>query len=300
VNNSGSRLYVSRAQAASLLNAQIRTGEELRRAVARATALAELQMLKRQLSAWSTRSERVLGRVFGEAERLAYRQASPSAVRVRSFEDQQIHVEQRTDSRLQYLRGAAARIGSADEMTHSTINDSDAKRTSRDTPRQTVHVTAGHKQPQRKVWWRAALTNPWTIAVVAPLIVTAVLAASHIGHSGSMITGSVVCQSGRPIVGVWIAASTGQGDSDYAHLGPLNLTDSSSPIGSEGTYSYRLPQGGTYSVHVGCGGTSAHWASNNYSPLLSSRTARLHCDDPTAASTNRAIPRGRCTAGPAS
>src|SRR5579863_4926981 len=81
------------------------------------------------------------------------------------------------------------------------------------------------------------------------------------------VTGSVVCESGQPLIAVWIAASTGQGDSGYAHLGPANASGISFPDGADGTYSYRLPHGGTYAVHVGCGGTRNNWTSSDYSPL---------------------------------
>jgi hypothetical protein len=138
--------------------------------------------------------------------------------------------------------------------------------------------------------------------VIVPLIVAAALFAigAYVvyqvvhGQGRTTVTGSVVCESGRPVVGVWIAASTGQSDSGYAHLGPPGSSGISYPIGPMGTYSYRLPYGGTYAVHVGCGGTSQRWASSNYSPLLSSRTANLRCDDPTS-SARGASPRGRCT-----
>ena len=59
-----------------------------------------------------------------------------------------------------------------------------------------------------------------------------------LGGQGSMtVTGSVACESGRPVAGVWIAASTGQEDSGLAHLGPLSASGISYPIGSSGTYS---------------------------------------------------------------
>lgn len=141
--------------------------------------------------------------------------------------------------------------------------------------------------------------------MVAPLIVAALLAigayaVSHIDHGSSTVTGSVVCESGRPVVGVWIAASAGQSDSGYAHVGPSDSSGTSYPIGPAGTYSYLLPHGGPYAVHVGCGGTAAHWASRSYSPLLSSRTAHLRCDDPTTAAAGDVIPRGKCTIAAAS
>jgi hypothetical protein len=131
--------------------------------------------------------------------------------------------------------------------------------------------------------------------IAAVLLATGVYVLSQIlgGQSGTTVTGSVVCESGRPVVGVWIAASTGQGDSGFAHLGPLNTSGISYPIGSNGTYGYLLPHGGSYAVHVGCGGTAPDWASSSYSPLLSSRTVHLRCQDPSASAQGTSS-RGWC------
>ena len=86
MGDTGSRRDLSRTQTASLLNAQIMAGQDLRQAVVRATAIEELQALGPQISAWSTRNEHVLARVFGQSERQDYRLASPPAVTTRSIE----------------------------------------------------------------------------------------------------------------------------------------------------------------------------------------------------------------------
>ena len=302
MSDRGLRLHVSRAQAASLLHAQIMTGQDLRQDVAQATAIEELQVLRRKLSTWSTRNEHVLARIFGESQRQDYRLANPPTVATRSIEDRRVQLERRADARLRYLHSAVTRIELAEQMPSSTGKVTElAQQGERDSDTPNVPAAITPDESPRKARWRAALTNSWTIAICAPLIVAALIAirsyaTARINHSGvTIVTGSVVCGSGRKIVGVWIAASTGQSDSGYAHLGPPDPTGTSLPIGSTGTYSYLLPHGGSYAVHVGCGGSAAHWASRNYSPLLSSRTADLRCDDPTAAEP-RVIPRGKCTA----
>jgi hypothetical protein len=301
VSDTGSRLHVSSTQAASLLIAQIKSGQDLRQAVARATAIEDLQALRPQLSAWSTRNEHVLVRVFGESERQDYRLASPPIVATRSIEDRRAQLERRADARLRYLQGAVTRIELAEQMPSSTGKVSGlGQQGERDKATPDAPAVATPDGSPRKARWQAALTSPWTIAICAPLLVAALIAigsyaTARINHSGdTTVTGSVVCESGRQIVGVWIAASTGQSDSGYAHLGAPNFTGTSYPIGSTGTYSYLLPHGGSYAVHVGCGGSAAHWASRNYSPLLSSRTADLRCDDPTTAE-HGVLPRGKCT-----
>jgi len=102
---------------ASLIKAQIKAGEELRRAIRRASAAADLEVLGAELAAWSAGNERVLAEVCGEAERRAYRRttasrAAPSAI----FSAELIRVERSTDSRLRYLQATIARIDLAREL----------------------------------------------------------------------------------------------------------------------------------------------------------------------------------------
>jgi transcriptional regulator with XRE-family HTH domain len=160
-------------------------------------------------------------------------------------------------------------------------------------------------EPKKRPWWRVTASR-WRAAVIVPLTAVSLLAvgayavSQTINGQGSVtVTGSVICESGRHVVGVWIAASAGQSDSGFAHLGPPNPSGISFPIGAQGTYSYLLPHGGSYAVHVGCGGTAHHWASINYSPLLSSPSAHLRCNDPTT-SAGETSPRGRCAVTAAS
>lgn len=154
----------------------------------------------------------------------------------------------------------------------------------------------GHQRSR----WRAALTNPWAIAIGAPLIVAALIAigahvAALLRGDGSTLNGSVECVSGRSVVDVWIAASSGQSDSGYAHLGPITGSGLNYPAGPKAAFTYLLRHGGTYSVHVGCGGTAARWASKNFSPVLSGRTVHLECRDPTTRPVSGGVPEGRCT-----
>ena len=90
--------------------------------------------------------------------------------------------------------------------------------------------------------WKAA-TASLAVVVSLAIVAYAVLQSIH-GQGDLTVTGSVVCESWQPVVGVWIAASTGQSDSGLAHLGPPDASGISYPIGAAGTYSYRLPHGG--------------------------------------------------------
>jgi hypothetical protein len=157
----------------------------------------------------------------------------------------------------------------------------------------------------KKPWWRTAMVSPWTVAICAPLIVVAILAGIHFfsakpaatGHA-LVLNGWVVCDSGRSVVGIWIAASSGGSDSGPANLGSSGSASRSHP-GSAVSYTYLLRHGGTYSVHVGCGDTAAHWASTSYSPLISGATAHLHCRDPESKPIDGLTPNGHCAEGSA-
>jgi hypothetical protein len=95
------------------------------------------------------------------------------------------------------------------------------------TPPSAPETDASGDEPEKRPWWRAAARR-WRAAVIVPLTVGLLAVGgyvvSHVVNSqGSVaVTGSVLCESGRHVVGVWIAASAGQSDSGFAHLGPPN------------------------------------------------------------------------------
>lgn len=143
---------------------------------------------------------------------------------------------------------------------------------------------------------RRSLARPWVpvlgaTALATTLAGTAALATRPDAGHALLITGSVTCESGRPVVGIWIAAATGQRDSGYAHLG---LAATAPSAESTATYSYRLAHGGSYVVHAGCGGTASDWYSRSFSALLSRRVAALRCDDLATSSAGLLETRGTC------
>jgi hypothetical protein len=275
VDDDGSRLYMHKAEAAVRLQAQIEQGKEIHRVITQATGLTDLETLKSRLSRWSQHNQQVLVAIFGESERSTYRSAGLRRATVQGFSARRTQMEHVTASRLEYLDIALARVNMSAEKPTGSSTD-------------------------KKPWWRVFLDHPWTIAVAAPImaapVITIITLALTGGSAGSItLTGSVVCESGRPVVGVWIAATTGQSDSGFAHLGPANPSGISYPVGSIASYSYLLPHGGSYAVHVGCGGNASAWDSSNYSPLLSGQNADLRCDDPTTLPVDGTSARGVCT-----
>jgi hypothetical protein len=148
--------------------------------------------------------------------------------------------------------------------------------------------------------WRWQSGGRWLAgAGLSALALVLAITGARLGSRGGAewLTGSVTCLSGRPVVGVWIAAASGQDDSGFAHLGPRPGIRAGAASGPAVTYSYRLPQSGPYVVHVGCGGTARDWASRSFSEQLSASTARLRCGDhsPDAARDGSA-PDGKCSA----
>lgn len=105
-------------------------------------------------------------------------------------------------------------------------------------------------------------------------VVIALLMAASASPAGAAtsVAGSVSCVSGRSVVGVWIKAE--KGGSGWA-----KRTGS----GSTQRYSYSLPKGGRYQVHVGCGGSAKKWATNNKSSYVSGRSNSFTCYDTRSA-----------------
>jgi hypothetical protein len=77
--------------------------------------------------------------------------------------------------------------------------------------------------------------------------------------AASYVSGHVQCESGAGVEGVWIAANSGGSGwaswYSYANYGEPNYA----------SFSYNLPYGGSYYVHVGCGGIPSHWQVPTYS-----------------------------------
>ena len=95
------------------------------------------------------------------------------------------------------------------------------------------------------------------------------------------VSGTVTCSSQAPVAGIWIAATKGQDDSDFALW---QTPDTNKPWIA--TYQYELPHGGTYNVHVGCGQDPTNqkeWVNENWSKeAVSGTNNSFICDDPLA------------------
>lgn len=99
-----------------------------------------------------------------------------------------------------------------------------------------------------------------------------------------IVTGTVQCDSGSKVVGVFVGA--GPTRSGFATFAP-NGADSSV------TYIYSAPVGVPYAVHVGCGGTPAHWTTENWSEHYPGTSNSFVCHDRANAQAH--LPFGQCS-----
>ena len=112
--------------------------------------------------------------------------------------------------------------------------------------------------------------RPLVLALVALMVGANSFGLSNASAS-QPITGYVTCISQNPVVGVWIAAQNG--GSVWATWTP----NSGAPYYAN--YKFSLSKGGSFSVHVGCGGNPSHWATDNHSGYVQGSGASFTCID---------------------
>jgi hypothetical protein len=127
------------------------------------------------------------------------------------------------------------------------------------------------RSPRR---WRLGLAM---LAGATGLVVTIGFSAGWFRTSNPaqprQVHGTVTCRSGDSVVGVWIQTRLGS-DSGWADTVPI------SPDSAR--YEYVLSEG-VYALHVGCGGTDKHWASDNRSAFVDGAKHDFVCIDRPAA-----------------
>jgi hypothetical protein len=110
------------------------------------------------------------------------------------------------------------------------------------------------------------------LAVTAVLVAVGIALAVTLPSGRSVtISGRVTCKSGEPVVGVWIDAANGGSGFASMYAEPTNR--------SRARYVRNLPFGGSYALHVGCGGSPQRWAIANYSPYVSLPQTDFVCFD---------------------
>ncbi|WP_194915505.1 hypothetical protein [Catenulispora rubra] len=83
------------------------------------------------------------------------------------------------------------------------------------------------------------------------------------------ISGTVSCVSGHSVEGVWVQAAQGSGYSPWQGIGN----------GSTSRYWYTLPSTMSFSLHVGCRGTTAAWGVALTTPQAPGPVANFTCHD---------------------
>ena len=102
------------------------------------------------------------------------------------------------------------------------------------------------------------------------------------------VSGHVRCSSGAEVAGVWVVVVVGDRTmSGYADVRPR-------PLNTPYNFFTRTVRAEVYSLHVGCGGTAGHWATQIYSDDLRASSVDMICFD------RRTDPRyGTCASEPA-
>lgn len=127
--------------------------------------------------------------------------------------------------------------------------------------------TAHHTSPPAVHTTAASVSHP--PASPTPIAQGSPTAKSTPSAGSFNVTGQVSCTSGRSVEGVWVQTASGSGFAPWQGLGN----------GSTSDYWYTLPRTESFSLHVGCGGTTASWAVATYSPTVSAAHDSFNCDD---------------------
>lgn len=106
----------------------------------------------------------------------------------------------------------------------------------------------------------------WRRCLLACIVSSALLSQASPAQAASVtVSGTVRCPSGAAVAGVWVQ-STGGGSkfaSRWAQPGAATVNGYSATVNS-----------GMVELHVGCGGTSSSWGSDQWTPRISVSSSR--------------------------
>jgi hypothetical protein len=115
---------------------------------------------------------------------------------------------------------------------------------------------------------RAAVVIP-TLLCALQLSLGAVLALTLPDITPVNLHGTVRCDSGAAVQGVWVEGFSGGSHFAATTVGSSGLT----------AFTYQLPYGGAYQIHVGCGGTPASWQVEPWSDFVRGTGHSFTCYD---------------------
>lgn len=113
----------------------------------------------------------------------------------------------------------------------------------------------------------------WGAAFLVLALVVWLAVELHAPHAKT-IGGTVRCDSGDKLEGIWVQGTISASGWAAVQHDP----NQASRVG----FSYTLGMGGTYEIHVGCGGSISSWTHADYSPTESETSLDFSCvDKPT-------------------
>lgn len=144
--------------------------------------------------------------------------------------------------------------------------------------------------------WRGRIVG-MSVALISVAAAGVLLAPSASASGTITFRGTVVCNSGRPVVGVWLASSGGgSGWASWSSMpGRANVAWYTKTISFTTATTSVEPR-------VGCGNSPASWASTNIPPAKTVSTSYIYnvwCNDPTSGTGRNCysgkLPSGRST-----
>jgi surface antigen len=142
-----------------------------------------------------------------------------------------------------------------------------------------------------RTWRRRGLAISCVIAALAG---SAVITSSASAAATITFRGTAVCNSGRPVVGVWLASSGG--GAGWANWAPMPGRPNVAWYTRTFTFSTSAT---TVEPRIGCGNTPASWASTSIPPAKTVSTDYIYnvwCNDP-ASGTGRGCYAGALPSG---
>lgn len=128
-------------------------------------------------------------------------------------------------------------------------------------------TTADPPPPRRSRRYRVGRTT--ALAVAGAVLAFAL---TWVAYPRDLVSGSVRCSSGAPVVGVFFAID-GLPGTNWGRTRPDLLHRGRTVFNAE------VPRGLSHAIHVGCGGSPGAWAAEAWSESTRDISAQYVCDD---------------------
>lgn len=107
------------------------------------------------------------------------------------------------------------------------------------------------------------------LAATVGVTLAASVIAAPAASAATGIRGTVTCLSGAAVQGVYVTANSG--GSGFATWSAMD--------GNKATWSKSLPNGGSYYLSVGCGGSRSSWKQTLYGDTMTTTNSTSLCQD---------------------